>query len=202
MSQKAARKVTLLVDYENVQKLDLSKVQEEIEIKIFLGQTQSKIPVELVQTIQRFGANVEWIKVQGNGNNSLDFHIAFYLGSLVKEDCRTSFVILSKDKGFDPLIAHIQQQQIACRRVDSLCQLGQVKCESSANQKEALVIKVTEHLAKIAKNKRPKSQKTLHQYIKTLLPKQANEHQIEQLIKVLFETRKISESNSKITYNF
>ncbi len=63
MSQKP-KKIILLVDYENVQDLDLSVIQErEIDIKIFVGQTQNKIPLELVQATQKLGQRVEWIKI-------------------------------------------------------------------------------------------------------------------------------------------
>lgn len=62
MTQKVTPKVTLLVDYENVQQLDLLKVQEEIEIKIFLGQSQSKIPIDLVQSVQRSISSTFWNK--------------------------------------------------------------------------------------------------------------------------------------------
>jgi hypothetical protein len=108
MSQKL-KKTILLVDYENIQNIDLSVIQEQdIDIKIFVGQAQNKIPIELVQATQRFGQRVEWIKIEEAGSNALDFHIAFYLGRFSKDIGGGSFLILSKDKGFDPLIKVIE----------------------------------------------------------------------------------------------
>jgi hypothetical protein len=53
----------LLIDYENIQKLDLSDVADNILVKIFVGQSQKSIPIELVKQAQRFGHRLEWIKI-------------------------------------------------------------------------------------------------------------------------------------------
>lgn len=127
MSQKL-KKTILFVDYENIQNIDLSVIQEqEIEIKIFVGQAQNKIPIELVQVTQKFGQKVEWIKIEGSGSNALDFHIAFYLGRFSKSIGEGSFLILSKDKGFDPLIKYINKSKVNCQRIQSLLELSQKK---------------------------------------------------------------------------
>lgn len=50
------RKSILLVDYENVQNIDLSVIQEQdIDIKIFVGQSQNKIPIELFNLPKNLG---------------------------------------------------------------------------------------------------------------------------------------------------
>jgi len=59
---------------------DLSK--DKFKILIFICQSQNKIPFELVIAAQNFGSQLEWIKIDGNGPNALDFHIAFYLGEI------------------------------------------------------------------------------------------------------------------------
>jgi hypothetical protein len=249
MSQK---KTILLVDYENIHHIDLSIVQnQEVDIKIFVGQAQSKIPMELVQTAQKLGERVEWIKVDGSGNNALDFYIAFYLGKLTHGD-HLSFVILSKDKGFDPLIKHINKIQIKCKRIEELSQLiksqssksessksqtgksesgkSQVgksepsksqagksesgksqagKSESSQKQtkpvaeNQDLMKKVMQNLSKIEKGKRPKTRKSLHQHVKTLLPpNHKGSHTVDGLINTLFAQNKVSEISSRLNYNF
>ena len=70
----------LLIDYENIQKVNLSDVPDNTLVRIFVGQSQKNIPFELVQQAQRFGQSIEWIKIEGQGSNALDFHIAFYYG--------------------------------------------------------------------------------------------------------------------------
>ena len=123
MNQKP-KKVILLIDYENIQNLNLSSVQEkDIYIKIFVGQNQTKIPIALVQSTQVMGQRVEWISIEGAGKNALDFHIAFYLGKLSKDVGGEAFVIFSKDKGFDYLIEYVNKNNVNCQRIEDLKEL-------------------------------------------------------------------------------
>lgn len=193
-------KLVLLVDYENVHNIDLSQIEEQdLQIKIFVGQSQSKLPLELVQSTQRFGSAVEWIKVEGSGNNSLDFHIAFYLGQLSQENPKLSFTILSKDKGYDPLIRYLCKNKISCRRIESL----QTLTKKDDCQQENLIEKVIINLSKIEKKCRPQSRKALFQHIKALLQsKKLSQQELNVLINNLFLQKKVSEADNRITYNF
>jgi hypothetical protein len=65
----------LLVDLENVQKIDLSVVPGDTRILIFHGSTQKKLPLTLVKQAQPLGTRLQWIEISGNGPNALDFHI-------------------------------------------------------------------------------------------------------------------------------
>jgi len=202
MNQKL-KKTILFVDYENIQNLDLSQVQkQDIDIKIFLGQSQNKIPLELVQVTQQFGQRVEWIIIEGAGSNALDFHIAFFLGKLSQDSGNSSFIILSKDKGFDPLIKYISKQNMKCQRIESLKELSKEK-DLVVSQNKDLVAKIIDNLSKIQKNKRPKTRKTLHQYIKSLLIKnKLSQQEIDTLLDTLFLDKKVFEASNHITYNF
>jgi hypothetical protein len=202
MSQKL-KKTILLVDYENIQNIDLSVIQEQdIDIKIFVGQAQNKIPIELVQATQRFGQRVEWIKIEEAGSNALDFHIAFYLGRFSKDIGGGSFLILSKDKGFDPLIKYINKSKVNCQRIQSLLELSKEK-DALISQNTDSVAKVIENLSKIQKNKRPRTRKTLRQHIKTLLTqKKLSDQEIDTLVNTLFVQKKIYEASNHLTYNF
>ncbi len=197
------RKSILLVDYENVQNIDLSVIQEQdIDIKIFVGQSQNKIPIELVQSTQKFGQRVEWIKIEGSGSNALDFHIAFYLGRFSQKMEGVTFLILSKDKGFDPLIKYINKNKGRCQRIQSLLELSKEK-DTLMSQNTDSIGKIVEILSKIQKNKRPRTRKTLRQYIKSLLSqKKLSDQEIDTLIDTLFVQKRISETNNHLTYNF
>ena len=46
----------LLVDLENVQKIDLSQMPQDTRVMIFYGITQKKLPEELVVQAQPLGA--------------------------------------------------------------------------------------------------------------------------------------------------
>lgn len=192
----------LLIDFENVQNVDLSTISKKnIEIKIFVGQSQNKISFDLVQATQCFGNTIEWIKAEGSGSNSLDFHIAFYLGKLSRDNPKTSFIILSKDKGFDPLIRYICKQEIACQRIQSLLELANEKERISLD--ENLIVKVLENLSRIDNNKRPKNRRTLRQHIKTILAQnKLSEQELDTLVDILIVQKKVSEVSDRIAYNF
>jgi hypothetical protein len=49
-----------------------------------------------------------------------DFHIAYYLGWLSRKKREAQFYIVSKDKGFDPLVSHLRANGITVSRIDSL----------------------------------------------------------------------------------
>jgi len=110
----------LLVDLENIQKIDLAAVPADARVRVFYGVTQKKIPTELVVQAQPLGTRLEWIKISGHGKNALDFHIAFYLGQELTASPQSDCVILSRDTGFDPLVRHLLGRGYACRRVSSL----------------------------------------------------------------------------------
>jgi hypothetical protein len=60
----------LLVDFENVQEFDLSCLDEDFRIIVFVGASQKGVSIELVKRLQGLGNRVDWQKVQGNGNNA------------------------------------------------------------------------------------------------------------------------------------
>jgi hypothetical protein len=125
----------LLIDYENVQKVDLSKLPSDALVRVFVGVLQKKVPTLLARQAQVLGPRLEWIQMEGQGSNALDFHIAHYLGRFVLEHPKARHVILSKDKGFDPLVKHLNGQGYTCERIGQLAGLpkaGPVKAEKPA----------------------------------------------------------------------
>ena len=189
----------LLIDYENIQKVNLSDVPDNVLVRIFVGQSQKSIPFELVQQAQRFGHCIEWIKIEGQGSNALDFHIAFYMGKLQTEHKRASFIILSKDKGFDPLIKHINNLKGNCRRINSLFELSSVSDNYSKDQNLKRTIEI---LSKIDKSKRPRKRITLSQHVSTIFQKKLNDSEIDKIIDYLFIEKLVSETGGKLSYNF
>jgi hypothetical protein len=107
-----------LIDFENVQPKALGRLQPGTSrIKVFLGQHQTKLMLELVQALQPFGADAQYIPISGSGPDAVDFHIAFYIGRLAVEEPGATFTIISRDKGFDPLVRHLGGLGISCRRL-------------------------------------------------------------------------------------
>jgi hypothetical protein len=98
----------VLIDFENVQPKALGRlVPGTTRIKVFLGQHQTKVLLDLVKALQPFGADAEYIQIQGTGPDAVDFHVAFYIGEIGAHAPGTRFQIISKDRGFDPLVKHL-----------------------------------------------------------------------------------------------
>lgn len=113
-------KKLLLIDFENKQKVDLSSLDESFRAIIFVGANQNppkaaKKPV----TAHRF-SRVDFLKISGAGKNALDFHIAFELGRTFETAPDTQCFVLSGDKGFDPLLNHLNANGMSCKRVESI----------------------------------------------------------------------------------
>lgn len=109
-----------LIDFENVQPKALEHLQPGASrIKVFLGQHQTRLMLDLVQALQPFGSDAEYIAIQGSGPDAVDFHIAFYIGRLADE-AGAEFNIISKDRGFDPLVRHLNGLGIVCRRLSEI----------------------------------------------------------------------------------
>jgi PIN domain len=192
----------LFIDYENVTQVRLSSLQQpNLKILIFVGCAQVKIPFELVREAHQLGASVEWIGVEGTGPNALDFHIVFYLGQISLQSPTANYVILSRDRGFDPLIQHLAKIGISCRRIDRL-ELLSGQSDLSLSQDFLSDVAVAK-LSAVAAKSRPKKRSTLYTYLKSILTKyQPSEPEIKQLLDTWFTTGKVAESKEKITYKF
>lgn len=67
--------------------------------------------------MQALGARGRYIKLRHIGKNLLDFHLAFHLGELVARNPEANYRIVSKDGGFDALIADLQTRGLAVERL-------------------------------------------------------------------------------------
>jgi hypothetical protein len=214
MSQIPKRRSIILVDYENIQNIDLSSfINKGITFKIFVGYSQDKIPFALVRSTHKMGRYVEWIKIEKNGNNSLDFYIAFYLGKINARSKNISCYILYKDKGFDSLIAYLHKKNISCQRIESLSKIlpDIVKTSTVENQNIQSIelenpnalAKVIEKLTEMKQSIRPKKKETLQNHIKSMcLPQKMNDRDVEAIIDRLITNGKICVVGNKIRYCF
>jgi len=112
----------LLVDYENIGKIDLAGIPEGVRVPFFFGASQRTVPTEFLKAALRLGERFVPIDIEGQGKNALDFHIAFYLGEYLARSPDIVCVILSKDKGFDPLVRHLTRRGFAVRRANSIAE--------------------------------------------------------------------------------
>ena len=188
----------LLIDFENVQKIDLDYLgRKDCKVCIFIGSSQNKLPFDLVRSAQKLGPKVEWIKIDGTGSNALDFHIAYYLGTQVSKNPDNEYLILSKDKGFDPLIRYIIKQKVICKRITTITEIDPAK-QSRESSREYQ--KVVGNLRKIEKAKRPRNKMTLKKHIRTIIGKSGTEEMFEQIILRLIQEKIITDGEGKIDY--
>jgi len=140
---------------------------------VFLGQHQTRLMLELVQALQPFGADAEYIAIQGNGPDAVDFHIAFYIGRLAATEPGASFTIVSKDKGFDPLVRHLVGIGIQCQRVAEI--EGSPVLAKPAAKKAAKAVQkaVTKVAAKKAPAKQPAAKQATAPAAKSAAPSAA-----------------------------
>ena len=188
----------LLVDYENVQQLNLSGLDETLIVNVFIGSSQNKLPTDLVKAAQKLGPRLEWIQIEGNGTNALDFHVAMQLGRILEKDKDTECWVLSKDKGFDPLLKHLNKLGLRCHRINSFMELGSRPVDSS----DPTYLRVMEILKKLEKRNRPRRRKTLIQHISAMFQKKLSQPEIDNVIDIMFANKKISETNNALSYEF
>ena len=113
----------LLVDYENVGKVDLGAIPNGIRVHVFVGAAQKTVPTALLRAVSKLGERFEQIDIVAHGKNALDFHIAFYLGEYLAKTPSIQYVVLSRDKGFDPLIRHLENRGFAVRRAATIAEV-------------------------------------------------------------------------------
>lgn len=190
----------LLVDFENVHQVDLSKLDHTFSVIIFVGASQKNIPIELVTNAQRLGDRLEWQRVEGNGSNALDFFIACHLGQVLLKSPNLHCYILSKDKGFDPLLKHLNKVGLKCKRLNSLLEL-EPKLEPSSTENPNYK-RVIELLTKSDKKARPRRRKTLNQHILAMFQKNISQVEIDQIVDIMFAKRLISETKNVLSYEF
>ncbi len=201
-------KKMLLVDLENVQKFDLRQVPSSVEVKVFVGLSQKNLPTDLVAQTQALGSRLKWVLIDGNGSNALDFHIACYLGEGLARNPETEFVILSRDKGFDPLIRHLAKRGLSCRRVETAAGIVGAAEPQAVVAKPAAAAepdprqKVLELLKGIDKNKRPRKRQTLINYVANHFRKKYSAEQVRQAIEQLVRGKQITDTNAAVSYNF
>jgi hypothetical protein len=188
----------LLVDFENVQQVDLSKLDASYQVIIFVGASQKNIPIELVTNAQKLGSRVDWQKVEGNGSNALDFYIAMHLGRVLEMSPNLECIVLSKDKGFEPLLRYLNKVGLKCTRLNSLLELDSKPVKSDDPNYQ----RVVEVLSKTEKRSLPRRRKTLTQHVSALFQKKLSQSEVDKIIDILFANKLISETNNIISYDF
>lgn len=189
----------VLIDFESVQTTSLELLtHDHFKLIVFVGVNQGKLPFEVAESVQQLGSRAEYIKISGRGPNALDFHIAYYIGRLAAEDPSAYFHIISKDRGFDPLIQHLKSKKIFAGRVETVADIPVVRSSNCRSPQERIAI----ILAKLQQLKaaKPRTIKTLSSTIRSLFQNQLSEAQVELLVQSLAKQHYLEVAGPKITY--
>ncbi len=212
----------VLVDFENVCDIDATILDNKGVILVLLvGAARKTLDLDLVEKLLPHAAAVQLIRLTSSGKNALDFALAYYLGCAATADPHGFFHIISKDKGFDPLVEHLQSRHLRVRRHDGFamldfCSRPQTTAADSAVPAakpkavpkpkpepvtiEALTGQVLAHLRKTSTN-RPKSRKTLVRYVVTHLGNGTTDAQAESVVENLSQAgHVVADSKGSLTY--
>ena len=189
----------VLIDYENVHPRNLELLAEHpFKVFVFVGQNQAKIPFDLADSMQLLGKEARYIKIAGSGQNALDFHIAFYIGELAAAEPDAYFHVISKDKGFDPLIRHLKDRKIRVQREKDLGQIPVLQLPARAS--------IDEKIAAIVKNlggrgqSRPRKVRTLQNTINSLFTRKLDDRELNQLINEMKKRKLIVINQNNVSY--
>ena len=189
----------VLIDYENVHPKNLELLAEHpFKVLVFVGLSQAKIPFDLADSMQLLGKDAQYIKIAGSGQNALDFHIAYYIGELAAAEPDAYFHVISRDKGFDPLIRHLTERRIRVQREKDLGEIPLLQLPTKAS--------LDEKIAAIVKNlggrgqSRPRKVKTLQNTINSLFTKKLDEKELNQLINEMKKRKLIVVNQNNLSY--
>lgn len=189
----------VLIDFENVQPKNLSILATHpFKVFVFIGANQSKVPRHVAVAMQALGDRAKYVEIDGNGPNALDFHIAYYIGELAAADPKGNFHIISKDRGFDPLIRHLKGKDIQVRRETDLAEIPNLRIPNKA-KKDDVIDAIVKNLVGRGQS-RPRKVKTLQNTISNLVTDSLNEQQLAALVNEMKKRKLIVVNNGNIKY--
>jgi hypothetical protein len=189
----------ILIDYENVQPKNLEiLLNHPFKVIAFVGANQTKIPFDLADAMQALGENATYIKISGNGQNALDFHIAFYIGEISAKYPEATFHIISRDTGFDPLIRHLKAKKIRVQRDTDLAEIPVLRM-SNATSSDEKIEAVVKNLTGRGPS-RPRKMKTLSNTINSLFAEKLADTELVELIEELQKREFITVNQGNVSY--
>ena len=189
----------VLIDFENVQPRNLGILAAHpFKVFVFIGANQNKVPRHVAVAMQELGDRAKYVEIDGSGPNALDFHIAYYIGELSAADPTGSFHIISKDRGFDPLIRHLKGKKIEIRRESDLAEIPNLRIPKKA-KKDDKIDAIVKNLVGRGHG-RPRKVKTLQNTISNLVSEDLTEAELAALVKELQKRKLIKVNNGNIKY--
>ncbi|HYG35045.1 MAG TPA: PIN domain-containing protein [Clostridia bacterium] len=193
----------VLVDFENVQSIDLERIKSmPVKVVIFAGQNQKSVSMELFRKVCAMPGVVEVVEGVGSGKNALDFQMACYAGRIAEREPEAFVHFVSKDKGFDIVVQYLKSEKRFSSRVDSFSSLLFL-APSDEYKRFTLPQKVEHVIGRLQRCSatRPRKLKTLQSSMNAMFSKQLDEPAIKEVLDHLISSRKVVEgANGTVTY--
>jgi len=188
-----------LIDHENLSKVDLTQVPAGARAMLFLGANDASVKRTLFTGAIKLGERLKLVEIEGSGKNALDFHIAFYLGEILTRAPNAKCVVLSKDKGFVPLVKHLSACGFSVEQADALATVKAAKAKSApaADSHYAHVLK---GLKKQDKRALPHTLEKLQKSVANLVKGRGVDEQVPKFVKRLFKDGLVMEQGEVLAY--
>ena len=191
----------VLIDYENVQPETLDRLDpRQYAVLVFVGANQTKILTTLAAALGRFQKRSGITQVSGNGPNSLDFHIAFYIGAISAQEPDALFYVVSKDTGFDPLIRHLKKGKITVHRIGSIDDISGKQPVRAKPAASATLVEIINDLKRRG-DSRPRTVKALRATINARYQKRLTESALSALVDQLTKRGAVSVHGTRVSYS-
>jgi hypothetical protein len=189
----------VLIDSENVKPVSIEKLKHEhFRVVVFVGPHQKRLDFPVVNAVHSLGSNGSYVQISGNGPNALDFHIAFYIGKYSATNPDAYFHIISKDRGFDPLIKHLREQKVFCSRSSSVSEIPLVKSLNKLPPKERATDFYEKRIA--SAKARPVTVASLQSTILSHFHKQLSAEEVAKVVEALKLAGHVVVTGKKVDY--
>jgi hypothetical protein len=182
----------IFVDFENVQETDFDRVANRpVKVMMVLGEQHKRLPVKLVQNILKHGGQIELIETGRTGKNALDLVLAQHIGLVRAADPNGYFHIVSKDKGFDALVGHLNDNGTLARRHTSF---SEIPVLMNASERASLISRQL----KSHRDTRPKKVRGLKSQIQVAFGKTLSEPEVEDTLQSLVREKIVTLSSTGV----
>ena len=189
----------VLIDSENVKPEFIERLKHEhFRVVVFVGANLNRLDFAMVNAVQALGSNGSYVKVNSHGPNALDFLIAYHIGKLAAAHPDAYFHIISKDKGFDPLIQHLKDQKIFCSRSESVLEIPLVKATDKLTPRQRAADFYEKRIA--LSKARPATVPSLQRAILAHFHKAISEEEVTAVLDALTTVGHVVINGKKVTY--
>jgi len=189
----------VLIDFENVQPKNLELLAAHpFKVLVFIGSNQTRLPRHIVVAMQILGDQARYVEIEGSGPNALDFHIAYYIGELAAKEPQAHFHVISRDKGFDPLIRHLKSRKIRVHREIDVAEIPELRISTKGSTGD-MVDAIVRNLIGRGQS-RPRKVKTLQNTISHLIKEELDEKALAALVEDMKKRKLIVVKNGNVSY--